>query len=714
MERRGAFAAALPHRPALDGVRGIALVAVLVHHAEPRWLPGAPLGVTMFFTLSGFLITALLIGELEANGRLDLVRFWTRRARRLVPASIVTVALVAALVAAGLAATGLLGDAVAALTWSANWRFIAQGSTYSSLFAEPSPFQHLWSLAIEEQLYVVLPVVALAVLGPSGRRRGAFLAVVGVAIAASTALAFTLDGVGGRAYYGTDARVAEPLVGVLLALWLARDGGFASLGRVASRVSSALGVVALAGLGVLVVTLSVEDPRLYRGGFLLAAVLTAVVLVAATQTTIVSRVLGVRPLARLGKMSYGVYLFHWPIFLWTNARFPTLDRATVIAIELGATFALAALSLVLVETPIRRPAFGSTRIFATGWANASVAVLAAIAVVTIVPTTAPAPAVDLGVTIDDPVPPPPVVAVADTQPIAASQPSVPGAPAPTITPTTVTPEPIAPEEEAILTGAPPEGGGDDWAEGRAADPPPGAADALRVAVIGDSLAHNLAAGLTAWAAEGQDVVVYDLSVSFCPLSRGGDRRWEEGHSFAVNSSCFWWNDPYSERSQNLAAFAPDVIVNEASFSEMLDRYQYEWGEWHRPGDTQYDQWLLQEYDAMFTALEEIAGSDPQFLTVNAPCGDFSRPRGWRRVNNPDERVQALNQGVYPLLRRSAYGDLHAELCPDGSFEEDLWGIDGARPDGMHLSDEAAAELARRWLGPLVVQVSGPAPPILGR
>jgi peptidoglycan/LPS O-acetylase OafA/YrhL len=697
----------LPHVPALDGVRGLAVVAVLVYHAQPSWLPGGLLGVTVFFTLSGFLITSLLIRELEATGGIELRRFWVRRARRLVPASVATVALVALLAAVGLhaATSGLVADAAAALTWTANWRFVADGSSYASLFRDPSPLQHFWSLAVEEQVYVVLPVISLVLLGRRARRRTLFAGFLVVCIAGSTVLAATLHGAGdaaGRAYYGTDARLAEPFVGALLAAVLARGGGFLRLDRAWARVAGLAGCVALAGIAVLSTQLSTTDARLYDGGFLLTALLAAVVLVAATQPTAIARALSFAPLARLGTISYGVYLFHWPLFEWFDDRLRGTDHLMVVAVEVSVTIALAAVSHALLEMPIRLRRRGSAGIFATGWANASVAALAAVVLVTATPASgAAASAVDLGIGVDDAVPPPPVVALQPAPALAAARPPTTSAQAvPGRTTSTAPAEPVTPEEAELLTG------GDDWSEGRSSAPPETADSRLRVAVIGDSLAHNAATGLAAWAAERTDVVVYDLSVSFCPLSRGGERRWSEGESFDVNAGCAWWDDPTSERARNLAAFAPNVIVDEAGFSEMLDRLQPDWDDWSAPGDGDYHSWLLDEYDSLFTALRGYAGTDVRFLSLNLPCGDFGRPRGWRRVTGPDDRVHALDSYVYPLMSRSAQGDLFQQLCPNGEYTDDLWGISDARPDGMHLSDEAAAELARRWLGPLVLQVGG--------
>ena len=703
----------LPRVPALDGVRGLAVVAVLAYHAQPSWLPGGMLGVTVFFTLSGFLITSLLIRELESTGGVDLRAFWVRRARRLVPASIATVGLVAVLVTVGLHAvtSGLVADAAAALTWTANWHFVADGSSYASLFREPSPLQHFWSLAVEEQVYVVLPVLSLLILGRHARRRALFAAFLLSCIVVSTFLAATLHASGdaaGRAYFGTDARLAEPFVGALLAVVFARGGGFLRLDRTWTRVAGIGGWIAVAGIAGLSTQLATTDARLYDGGFLLTAVLAAIVLVAATQPTAIARALSARPLAWLGTISYGVYLFHWPLFEWFDERMRGSRHLTVVAVEVSATVVLAAVSHALLESPIRHRRRGSTRIFATGWANASVAALAAVVIAAAVPTSHAAAAhVDLGAGVNDPVPPPPVVALQTPTSlvVAASQTTVPGRQTPT--PTPVAPPPVTPQEAALLTGGE---GGDDWSNGRSSAAPDGGGGQQRGAVVGDSLAHNAATGLAAWAADRTDVVVYDLSVSFCPLSRGGERRWDEGESFDVNPSCSWWEDPSSQRSRNLAAFAPNVIVDEAGFSEMLDRKLPDWDDWRQPGDGSYHSWLINEYGAMFGAMQNLAGDGARFLNLNLPCGDFSRPRGFRRVTTPDGRVRALDDYVYPFMRRGSQGDLFQQLCPNGEYSDQLWGIDDARPDGMHLSDEAAKELARRWLGPLVLQTGGFAEP----
>jgi hypothetical protein len=138
---------------------------------------------------------------------------------------------------------------------------------------------------------------------------------------------------------------------------------------------------------------------------------------------------------------------------------------------------------------------------------------------------------------------------------------------------------------------------------------------------------------------------------------------------------------------------------------MLDRRRPEWERWMRPGDAEYHEWLVQEYGSMSSMLSSLSGVNPAFLNLNIPCGDFSRPKGWDRVSVTRERVAALDQSFYPRLTGVA-GDLFSQLCPNGEYSDDLWGIHDARPDGMHLTEEAATELARRWLGPMVLQAGG--------
>src|SRR4051812_22136823 len=241
---------ALTYQPALDGLRALAVAAVVAFHLDEGRLTGGFLGVDAFFVLSGFLITTLLVLEWRRRAGIGLLAFWGRRARRLLPALLLlmlAVAIFAAIEVPTDELGRLRGDGIAGLFYVANWRFVASGQSYFDLFASPSPFRHLWSLAIEEQFYLVWPLITLGCLRLA---RGRLRVLAGVAVAgvlASTVLMAVLyqSDDPSRAYYGTDTHAHPILIGVLLALVLIDRAG-ASPG--ARRAFDVAGVVALAGM----------------------------------------------------------------------------------------------------------------------------------------------------------------------------------------------------------------------------------------------------------------------------------------------------------------------------------------------------------------------------------------------------------------------------------------------------------------------------------
>ncbi len=394
----------MPYLPALDGLRAIALVAVLCFHTGFDWIHGGYLPLTSFFVLSGFLITSLLLLEQGRSGRIGLRAFWGRRARRLVPAAILALGLVALYTAAiGRSVPGLQGDVYACLGWVANWRFIFIGRSYADLFGDPSPVQHFWSLAVEEQFYVVFPLIAVGTLYLARGRRWLLALVTVELIAGSTVIMRFIHHPGEpplRAYFGTDTRAAELLVGVLLALVLIGPKGLRRLPTALRWLVNLLGAAALGVSVVLWFVTREYDDRLYEGGLLGIAVLAALVVASATQAgSPVSWVLGLRPLAALGRISYGVYLFHWPLFLWMNEQRTGLDGGPLFALRMAVTVGLAVLSYHLVEQPIRLGTRSPAQLLLTGWANASVAVAA---VVVLASTASPAPHVTVQTAADKP------------------------------------------------------------------------------------------------------------------------------------------------------------------------------------------------------------------------------------------------------------------------------------------------------------------------
>ncbi|MGQ0743733.1 MAG: acyltransferase family protein [Acidimicrobiales bacterium] len=420
----------MAYRPALDGLRALAVIAVFAYHADLREAPAGFLGVDLFFVLSGYLITALLLTEHQRCGRVDLVKFWKARARRLLPALVAVLAAVA-VVTPALAPEQigrLGGDMAAALTYSSNWWMVVVDQSYFESTGRPPLLQHLWSLAVEEQFYLVWPLMLGAILA-AGRRRagrsraarthlgrrgasgadmadgagtrigGAGIAEVGspwsgasfpeasgqgtrrrllaglllAAGASGLAMAAMYDPSGdpSRVYYGTDTRASALLIGAALAVaTLAWHRPQAAAPRFA-RSLTAGGGAALCALAWAVINVSEFDPRLYRGGLVLAGLVAATAVAAAAapgRPGLLIRVLGMRPLLWVGRRSYGIYLWSWPVLRLTRPHLDVpLAGMPLLALQVVLTGALAAASYRWVEMPIRsawrpgRPRVGGDR-----------------------------------------------------------------------------------------------------------------------------------------------------------------------------------------------------------------------------------------------------------------------------------------------------------------------------------------------------------------
>lgn len=353
--------AAAPRRiryePGLDGLRAVALLSIFVVHADVGLAPGGFLAVSTFFTLSGFLITALLVSEHRANGKVALGSFWQRRARRLLPASLIAIFLIAAATIWFGDATqnrNLFGDEVGALAYVANWRFLLAGTTYAGEFAGQSPLLHFWSLAIEEQFYLVFPLIAVGALVWSRRWPWALPAVLAAGIAGSLLagiVASSSDGAPDRLYFRTDIRAGELLVGALFGYWWVNHG---------HRLTPAMRTgIKWVGVGLLVLmvgliaTSDYHDVFWYRGGLLAYSLVTVGVVLAAVESGgPVNRALSWKPLVLVGVISYGAYLVHWPLFLWLSTD-SGLSGGARLLVGTVVALAVAYLSYRLVELPIR-------------------------------------------------------------------------------------------------------------------------------------------------------------------------------------------------------------------------------------------------------------------------------------------------------------------------------------------------------------------------
>ncbi len=709
--------------PGLDGLRGLAVVAVVLYHKGYDWATGGFLGVSTFFTLSGFLITALLMLEHRSTGRIDLVAFWGRRARRLLPASFLTLAGVVAygwLGNADIDLEALRGDVAAALLYVANWRAFFEQESYLSLFTAPSPLDHFWSLAIEEQFYVVFPLIAAALLGLSQRRRSSMLRHalalgIGLLILASvvaTVLTATDDG-SSPVYYSTFTRAGEILFGAALAAFITHrfdTGGQAEK----SPTRRALGWGGLVALAVLLLgysQLSFSTEWLHRGGFFgVAAVSTAVVASVALGQGGINTVLSAAPLTALGKISYGIYLVHWPVLLYLNDERTGLRGWALLALQVAVILAVAVVSFVVVETPIRRrrvisPRLGGWLIPITGLAIFAFAALVVPGVFSGSDLDVARGPLDRATTATSANP-----EAADTDAeaeggsdgrTASSTDDVPevadgsgSVAAPSNDPT---PEPVPVSAELAAKRAYPdtdcfrrgeEYSGFDVISDLGTDLP-------KVMLVGDSVACTLGQGLAPWARDRQSLTVLNNGTLGCGILRFGDLRSRFIDDEPVSPVCDWgqrWQD-------QVDAFDPDLTVVLSGAWDVHDRRLPTGGDWQAPGDPAFDEFLRSEVETALAALTSGGGrvawltSPPIELGRNAPQIEGPWP-----ANDP-ARVERLNQIIVEVVEAEPNAEVidlaaYTAARDGGAFDPDF------RNDRVHFTEAGAQEVAG-WLGPLL-------------
>ncbi|MEZ0449150.1 acyltransferase family protein [Cellulomonas sp. ICMP 17802] len=369
--------ARLPHLPGLDGIRALAVAGVVVYHLGAPWMRGGFLGVDVFFVLSGYLITTLVLDEVEGTGRFSFRRFYARRARRLLPAlALLLLAMAGVAVAMPSEARELRGDIAAAVGYVSNWWQVLAERSYFEMVSRPPLLQHLWSLAIEEQFYLVFPLVVLLALRAGRARVGQVAAVLAVLSTAAMAVlairgSAPVPNDPSRVYFGTDTHSMGLLVGAAMAaVWTpwrtwqragswARERGVA-VRRFEAGVADVLGVLALVAVLAAFVWVDEFSAALYRGGFLAFSLLAAVLVgTVADPAGLLGRALGRQPWRWVGERSYGIYLWHWPVLMLTR---PGVDLAVspwlATPLRLAAVLGLAELSYRAVELPVRRGALG--------------------------------------------------------------------------------------------------------------------------------------------------------------------------------------------------------------------------------------------------------------------------------------------------------------------------------------------------------------------
>lgn len=692
-----AGASRIVYQPALDGVRALAVIAVLLFHAGTPGFGGGYLGVSVFFTLSGFLITTLLINEHDQTGRIDLGAFYGRRLRRLLPASLVTIALIVVLAATTdlfVGVPALRTHVLGATFQVANWVFLAGEGSYQDLLAAASgtasPLEHFWSLAIEEQFYWVWPVCMLAILGRARRHRSRVV-VLAVLTAVFAAAAPVIAQVWGpdAAYWSTPARLSEILVGALLAMVLS--------GRALPSRSGTLAPIALVLLAAGVFWFPSSSGPAYEGALPLVAVVSGMLLVGLQSTGAVRTALSTWPFVQIGRISYGLYLYHWPIYVILDAERVGVDGLPLTLVRLATTLAVSYVSFVLVEQPIRRANGISFRPTVAIGLGGTVAV-SALAVVAVPATLGEYWRTDDALAAS-------VAISADDQPLALV--------ATTTAPTTAPPN--APTTLDAIDGTRPDDGADDGADDPSSAPSvpgtststtsstttlppiPELARPVRIVVTGDSTANALGAGVVAWAAANPELAQVEVvGAAGCGFLMGGERRF--GDELVSVATCEGWVEsqllPVVERTR------PDVVVVMMTTWDVVGR-RWDDGDVLTPLDPEYRRRIEGTYDALVETLVSTGAGRVAFVRQLVPDVWWSP-----QVNEEDEPER--HQVVYDVY--ASIRDARPEAVDVVSF--DRWfsaaGLDrdtDARPDGVHLAPEAAERVMDEYLGEQFVRAA---------
>ncbi|MSO78574.1 MAG: acyltransferase [Acidimicrobiia bacterium] len=631
----------LRYLPALDGLRALAVGGVILYHGGIAWAPGGFLGVDLFFVLSGYLITTLLLGEWRTDGSINLPAFWARRARRLLPALLLVlaaVALYAALIARPDELSKIRGDSFATLGYVANWHFIFGGDSYFAQFAAPSPLKHMWSLAIEEQFYLLWPLLVLGLLRLRQGANRVFPMVTGGLLVMSVTAMFVLHQPGhdpSRVYYGTDTRAQSLLVGALLAMLLRRVPSPTRLSM--QRALRGAGVAAAIALACIWATVSDHSDALYRGGFLVEALLVSVVITSITQERSgpLGALLSIAPLRWMGQVSYGLYLWHWPIFVVLSPERVGIDGYALFGLRLATTFAVATLSYYFVEMPIRRGTFNARVL----WRVTPAAVVAALLAVIVATAGASTPLVE--------------VSARDLK----------------------APEVLGARSNRVDDAIPPK----------------------RVLLVGDSLADSLAPGFQRLADE-QGFELWNASVPGCGLADIGE--YWLGVWRSESDACKpAWRDRWP---QHIADFDPDVVVVLVGGHDTTDRLiNGAVKKFDEPAGAALATHDIQ----LATDILSARGARVAWLTLPYSKQGWAHQVDHNRSAFNDAWVNRWNQILHDATAqapdRASVLDLCSFVDPDGTWTRNVNGVRVRMPDLIHFND-AGADLVAQWAMPEIL------------
>jgi peptidoglycan/LPS O-acetylase OafA/YrhL len=630
----------LSYIPALDGVRGLAIIVIMGYHGGVFFTSGGFYGVDAFFTLSGFLITSLLIAEWHQTATIRLRLFWARRARRLLPALLVMV-LAVTLYCAFLVPSGtyphIRSDGIAALFYFANWHFIAAGSNYFAQSAPTSPLTHTWSLAVEEQFYLVWPLIVLGVVKLWRSKLALLLLCIAGALASAIEMGYLYSpGDVNRLYYGTDTRAQALLIGsglaVALSMWSDRpersggDSAWAARSPSGRAFLLVLGLAGLAGSVVLWTTVSSNDPLAYRGGFFLVALATAAILlsVVCSPRSLLARALASWPMRNVGKISYGLYLWYYPMVIYIDHARTGLTGYPLFFVRGAATLTVAVASFYIVESPIRR------RTILRGWRGVM------------------APPVAVGAVV--------IALFATTATPALATTSIP------LVATGGTLAPVTRAQEAVGSKPP-----------------------IRVLWFGDSTAFSLAIGMSEHQSS-YGIASYDGAILGCGITNGAEFELH-GVDAPMATAC---QDGPSDKLwpqlwlTDIANYKPNVVIILAGRWEVANR-TYD-GRWTNIEDPTYAAYVKQQLGYAV----RLAGSDgAHVILMTAPCYDTGeQPNGDPWPEDSQVRLSIYNQLVQQVAASSENTSLinfNAMACPDGHFEQYLDGMQVREADGIHFT-----------------------------
>ncbi len=664
----------LAYLPALDGVRAFAVVAVMLFHGGIPHMDGGFMGVDAFFVLSGFLITSLLIGEWRQSLTIKLGSFWARRARRLLPALLLMMLFVA-FFASVIVPRGTYGalrlDALSTLLYVSNWHFILANSNYFNETAQSSPLLHTWSLAVEEQFYVVWPLVVLAVLRLFRDLRALFALCCAAAIGSAVWMHVVYAGGvnTNRAYLGTDTRSQCLFIGCALAVGLVllaqrgHEQGRLSRGEL-WRPESRTGLWVCAGLGVAgavsAVTIWVLTTTLstfpYSGGFFLLGLSVAAVILAAVAApaSLVPRLLSFSPIRYVGRISYGLYIWHWPIFLWLDNGRTGLLGWQLFAVRVLVTFAVSVASFHLVERPIRMGTFVSQ------W-RAWLVVPAGVGGVVVAV----------------------VAATTGTSALAAG-------------PATAPPATVGTGSTTVTTTSP----------ATTAQGPP-----VKVLLFGDSVALTLGLGLGEPQVEAKyGYTLWDQGILGCGVVDGPQVEVKGARADTpppCNGSTLTPGEPVANQPyqnqwlDSLNQIKPNVVMLLAGRWEVVDRLYR--GSWTNILNPTYAAYVKSQLNA---ASNLLTSTGAHLVLLTAPCTDEGeQPDGAPWPEDNPARVAAYNKLVRQVAAAHPQTDslihLHADACPGGKFTATMDGQVIRNTDGVHFTAAGGQVMAPKIMPAIV-------------